>query len=197
MFADRSLSIGDSEFVVVIGPSGCGKSTLLYTMGLLIRPNTGAVVFNGRNTVTMTDHERSKIRRDDIGFVFQDAHLDPTRTVIDNVIEGTRYAGLNRRAAIQQASSLLQQVDVTVPPTRKPTQISGGQAQRIGLCRALVNSPSLILADEPTGNLDRSSATAVLDVLAAATQRGASVVMVTHDEANLRWADRVIDWSHV
>lgn len=163
------------------GPSGRGKSTLLFVLGLLLQPTTGKVLIDGSDTAAMTDGGRSRLRASTIGFVFQDAALDASTSVLNNVVESCDYTGRSRPEAIDRAEMLLAEMGVTVPGSRRPLQISGGQAQRVAICRALLPGPNIILADEPTGNLDESSSDAVLDRLRHEADAGATVVIATHD----------------
>ena len=171
----------DGEFAVVTGPSGRGKSTLLYLVGLLLSPVAGGIEVDGMATTGLSDRERSLLRSEKIGFVFQDSALDSTRSVLDNVVEGGLYAGLGRRQAEGRARDLLDRFGVELREDHKPGEVSGGQAQRVGLCRALVKHPRIILADEPTGNLDQASADVVLDALQQQAEAGATVVVASHD----------------
>lgn len=177
-----SASIGRGEVVSIVGPSGSGKSTLLYVLGTLVRPWSGTLRIGDLNVEALGDARRSDVRAAALGFVFQDALLDPRRSVLDNIVEGAIYRGADRGAALGRARSLLEQLGVDVEPSRRATDLSGGQAQRVALCRALLNEPPIILADEPTGNLDRVNAGAVEDVLFEQARAGAAVVIVTHDE---------------
>lgn len=177
---------------VVTGPSGRGKSTLLYVLGLLLRPVDGHVVVGDIDAGRLSDVERSRIRGSRIGFVFQDAALDATRPVIDNVVEGGIYAGMTRRDAEQRANELLEAFGVELRGDHRPGEVSGGQAQRVGLCRSLIKNPEVILADEPTGNLDAVSAGVVLGALADAARDGATVVIASHDPMVIDEADHVL-----
>ncbi len=180
------------EMVAVQGPSGCGKSTLLYLLGLLIQPSAGRIVLGGQDSVLLGDAERSRIRAHHIGFVFQDAALHPNLTVEENVAEGAIYAGTSYAPAALRARELLDSTGIADIAGRWPTQISGGQAQRAALCRALIRNPLLILADEPTGNLDPDNAAAVIAGLRDAAGHGAAVVVVTHSPMVASGCDRVI-----
>jgi ABC-type lipoprotein export system ATPase subunit len=192
LFNAFDITAHAGEMVAVQGPSGCGKSTLLYLLGLLIQPGAGRIVLGGQDTTDLGDHERSRIRAHYIGFVFQDAALQPNATVEENVAEGALYAGSSYAAAAQRARDLLDSTGIADIAGRRPTQISGGQAQRVALCRALIRSPLLILADEPTGNLDPDNAAAVIGGLRAAAESGAAVVVVTHSPVVAGACDRVI-----
>jgi len=176
----------------VTGPSGSGKSTLLYLAGLLLRPHGGTVRIAGVDAGRLGDRERSRLRAEKIGFVFQDAALDVTRTVLDNVVEGALYAGMPRRRAEAEARVLLDRFGVELRVDHRPGEVSGGQAQRVGLCRALIKEPEVILADEPTGNLDADTAGVVLGALREAARGGATVVVASHDEAVVAEADHVV-----
>ena len=169
------------EVVALTGPSGRGKSTLLYLLGLMLKPTSGAVYVDGRDVSRSTDKERAHLRASKFGFVFQDAALDPTRTVLDNVVETALYRGDDRRTAIRTAHALLERFGVNVRATHRPGQVSGGQAQRIALCRALLGNPQILLADEPTGNLDAASSGVVIAALHEHAASGATVVVATHD----------------
>lgn len=165
----------------VTGRSGRGKSTLLYLLGLLLTPDAGTIVLDG-DEVAGPDRERSRIRAERMGFVFQDAALDPSRTVLDNVIEGAIYTGLPRTVATERAGTLLDRFDVGLRAEHKPGEVSGGQAQRVALCRALLNAPDVVLADEPTGNLDDTTAGIVIGALVdLAHDQGATVIISSHD----------------
>jgi ABC-type lipoprotein export system ATPase subunit len=178
---ELSIEIPAAERTVVSGPSGCGKSTLLYLVGLMLRPDHGRLEIDGADASKLADAERSRLRAERIGFVFQDAVLDPTRTIVDNVMEGALYAGFSPSVSRARALDLLRWFGVEERPERQPGEISGGQAQRVALCRALLKHPSILLADEPTGNLDRASADIVWQALALARDEGAAVVVATHD----------------
>ncbi len=187
-----SASIERGEVVSIVGPSGSGKSTLLYILGTLVRPWSGMLRIGGLDVATLSDGRRSDVRSAVVGFVFQDALLDARRSILDNIIEGAIYGGADRRAAVERARALLDQLNVDVEPARRATDLSGGQAQRVALCRALLNDPQIILADEPTGNLDRVNAGAVERVLHEQARAGVVVVIVTHDEALAGRCDRTL-----
>jgi len=188
------LDFPAASISVVTGRSGSGKSTLLSLLGLLLTPTSGYLAFAGCRTETMSDYARSRLRGTHVGFLFQDALLDPTRTVLDNITEGALFAGLSPRRLRSTASDLLRQVDLDIDllSNRLPATISGGQAQRVALCRALIKKPVVVLADEPTGNLDAESSRIVMDVLCRAADSGAAVIIATHDEAITGYATQVV-----
>lgn len=181
------------EVVAVTGPSGRGKSTLLYLLGLMLHPNDGTILLQGREVSSLSDNARATLRAGHFGFVFQDAALDPTRTILDNVVEAALYRGEPRGPALRKAEQLLEEFGVQLRATAKPGQVSGGQAQRISLCRALLNDPHILLADEPTGNLDPTSSDVVVNALHDQAHRGAAVIVVTHDPALVARCDRTIE----
>jgi ABC-type lipoprotein export system ATPase subunit len=187
---DWSATIERGEAVAIVGASGSGKSTLLYVLGTLVRPWSGSLRLDGKRIDGLGDAGRSDVRASRIGFVFQDAILDQRRTIVDNVIEGSVYRGDDRRAAIRRAQALLERTNVRVEGTRRAMDLSGGQAQRIALCRALLDAPPILLADEPTGNLDRDNGQAVEEALIEHARGGAAVVIVTHDERLAARCDR-------
>lgn len=193
LFESWSEQFMGGEVCAVTGPSGRGKSTLLYMLGLMLSPSGGDVLVATRPTATLRDSERSSLRASTFGFVFQDSALDPTRSVIDNVTESALYNGQSMTTARSRARDLLDSLSVAVDPASRPGQVSGGQAQRIALCRALLNNPRIILADEPTGNLDASSASLVLDALSAQAARGSAVIIVTHDERVVQACSRRVE----
>lgn len=183
---------GAGQVSVLTGPSGCGKSTLLYLVGLLLRPRSGRVLLGGVDAGGLSDVQRSRLRAERIGFVFQDAALDATRSVVDNVVEGGLYAGMSRRDAETKTGDLLSRFGVELRGDHRPGEVSGGQAQRVGLCRALIKDPAVILADEPTGNLDAVSAEVVFGALVDAAKKGATVVIASHDRSIAARADHVL-----
>lgn len=186
---DWSAEFPSGSVSAISGPSGCGKSTRLYLLALMLRLRTGAIRLAGKHVDALPDAQRARIRAEQFGFVFQDAALDPTRTVLANVLETALYRGLDPRTLRNRATELLTTMGVNVPPQRLPGQISGGQAQRIALCRALVGNPSVVFADEPTGNLDPGTADSVLDMLRHQADQGATVIVITHDQRVAAWAD--------
>ncbi len=165
----------------ITGPSGSGKSTVLYLLGLMVRPNAGQVCLDGSDVESLPDRQRARLRAHRFGFVFQDAALDTTRTVLDNIIETALYRGQSRRAATRSAHQLMERFGVQIRATHKPGQVSGGQAQRIALCRALLHGPRVVLADEPTGNLDPAARDTVLSALREHAKLGGCVIVATHD----------------
>jgi ABC-type lipoprotein export system ATPase subunit len=187
-----SATFSAGEVVAVTGPSGRGKSTLLYLLGLMLKPDTGEVLVDEAPTAALRDSARAGLRASRFGFVFQDAALDATRTVIDNVVETALYRHESRAAAIARASELLEQFGVDLRANAKPGQVSGGQAQRIALCRALLGNPRILLADEPTGNLDPVSAVVVVEAFHAQARTGSAVIVVTHDPTLVARCDRAV-----
>lgn len=165
----------------ITGASGRGKSTLLYVLGLLLTPRAGQVVLDGITVSSAPDSHRSAVRARHMGFVFQDSELDPSRTILDSVREVGLYAGGTPRSLQGRAMELLERFGLDHRAAHRPGQISGGQAQRVALCRALMNDPSVVLADEPTGNLDRENSVLVLDTLDEIAGDGRTVVIATHD----------------
>jgi lipoprotein-releasing system ATP-binding protein len=180
---DVSLTIGRGEFVAVTGPSGSGKSSLLYLLGLLDRPTTGQVLLEGQDTATLSAAEMAALRLARIGFVFQFHFLLPEFSALDNVLIPIRRLGRLRDAAARRhAEGLLAALGLEGAGTKLPEQLSGGMRQRVAVARALANDPALLLADEPTGNLDTKNAAAVFDIFARlAAEQGRTVIVVTHD----------------
>ncbi len=176
-----SLSIQKGEFVSVMGPSGCGKSTLLNILGLLDQPTGGEYFLNGTPTARIKDSVRSRLRRQNIGFIFQSFNLMPRLSVLENIALPMRYSGIERKLILPRARELAQQVGLEKKIYNTPQQLSGGQCQRVACARALANRPSLILADEPTGNLDSKSSQDILNLLQQLNQKGLTIIMVTHD----------------
>lgn len=180
--ADLTISLPPGTLTALTGRSGRGKSTLLYLLAGLLTPWRGSVRLLGRDLATGTDAEKARHRAAHIGFVFQDAVLDPRRSVLDAVLEPALYAGVERDGLVGRALDLMAEPGVALPAAARPGQISGGQAQRIGVCRALLLEPDTVFADEPTGNLDADSGAAVLAALERRAAAGCTVVVATHDE---------------
>ena len=185
------IAVQRGEFVSIIGPSGSGKSTLLNLLGLLDSPTTGEVWIDDREVTDLTDEEATLLRREQVGFIFQDFYLLPTLTAVENVTVPTVFTP--GQPATDRAESLLARVGLADRLTHLPTELSGGQQQRVAIARSLINNPQIVLADEPTGNLDRDIGTSILDELRRITDNGVSVIAVTHDELVNEYADRVVE----
>lgn len=193
LFGGLDHTFAPGALTAITGPSGRGKSTLLYVLGLLLAPTAGHVRLGEVWVSDEADAVRSAIRATTMGFVFQDAALDPRRSVLDNVCEPAVYAGLPAVATRERAQMLVERLAPGIDTTRKPGQISGGQGQRIAIARALVTSPTVVLADEPTGNLDGANTAGVLALLREAADRGATVVVATHDPSVAEAADETLE----
>ena len=188
-----NLEVERGEYLAIIGPSGSGKSTMLNTLGLLDRPNSGLYEFNGVDVSGLSDDERADLRGGAIGFVFQSFHLLPTRTVIDNVILSTTYAGFPREEREERARTALERVGMSHRLNFYPGTLSGGERQRVAIARAVATSPALLLADEPTGNLDRTNS--VMQLFQELSHDGLTIVMITHDAAVAQSAHRRVHMS--
>jgi putative ABC transport system ATP-binding protein len=178
---DVSLEILEGDYLAVMGPSGSGKSTLLNILGCLDRPTSGDYTFDGRDVSSLSDGERTRLRQSQIGFVFQFFHLLPRLTAQGNVELPMLFAGVSRSERRQRAERALEAVGLSDRVHHRPDQLSGGQRQRVAIARAVVMEPDLLLADEPTGNLDRAAAVEVMGLLGAMNEAGQTVVLVTHD----------------
>ncbi|MBM7080802.1 MULTISPECIES: ABC transporter ATP-binding protein [Micromonospora] len=190
---DAGLRIDEGEVVAVLGSSGSGKSTLLHCLAGIVRPDRGRVVFDGRDLVTMTDAQRSALRREAFGFVFQFGQLVPELTCLENVALPLRLARVGRREAEQRAGQWLERLEVTEVAGKRPGEVSGGQGQRVAVARALVTRPRVIFADEPTGALDSLNGERVMRLLTeAARDTGAAVVLVTHEARVAAYSDREV-----
>ena len=187
-----SLEIGDGEFVAIMGPSGCGKSTLLHLLGLLDSPSAGAYWFFGEDVARRSEAQLTRLRREHIGFVFQSFNLIDDLTVAENVEVALLYRKVPRTERKQRVRDALERVGIAHRAGHRPQQLSGGQQQRVAVARALVSAPKLILADEPTGNLDTANGEAVMALLTEAAASGVTVVMVTHSLAQAAAAARTI-----
>ncbi|HLP74300.1 MAG TPA: ABC transporter ATP-binding protein [Bacteroidales bacterium] len=187
-----SVTINRNEYVAIMGPSGSGKSTLMNLLGCLDTPTSGSYILNGTDVSKMEDDYLAGIRNKEIGFVFQTFNLLPRYTALENVTLPLIYAGLPKHEREDRAVQTLEQVGLADRMTHKPNELSGGQRQRVAIARALVNKPSIILADEPTGNLDSKTSIDIMALLDAIHQNGNTVILVTHEEDIARYAHRII-----
>ena len=193
VFRDVNLSLAAGELVALVGPSGAGKSSLLHMAGLLEAPSAGDIVIAGVPASSLTDAERTRIRRDTIGFVYQAHHLLPEFTALENVVIPQLIAGKRRKDAEVEAERLLTMVGIENRLTHRPSQLSGGEQQRVAIARALANKPRLLLADEPTGNLDPRTAAGVFEALIAIVRsEGLAVLVATHNLALAAKMDRAL-----
>lgn len=198
--AGVDLTIQRGAYLSIMGPSGSGKSTLLHVLGLLDRPSAGRYLLDGRDTTTLTDEEQAHMRRQQIGFVFQFFHLVPRLSALENITLPMMLAGIAPEERHQRAMALLQAYGLADRARHRPEELSGGQRQRVAIARATVMRPNLILADEPTGNLDRSSGKEVIDILEQLNNEGITLVVVTHDPEIGQRANeqiRIVDGSIV
>ena len=187
-----NLHIDDGEFVAIMGPSGCGKSTLLNIIGLLDNPSEGSYLLNGQEVARLTEDERTGLRRGTIGFVFQSFNLIDEMTVYENVELPLIYAGVPAKERRERVEALLDRMKMSHRAKHYPQQLSGGQQQRVAIARAVVTRPQLILADEPTGNLDSAHGKEVIGLLAELNREGTTIVMVTHNSHDAASARRII-----
>lgn len=189
---DIDLHIREGEFVSIMGPSGCGKSTLLHLIGLLDRPASGEIRIQGQAVHDKREKELAALRNQSFGFVFQSFHLINDLRVIDNVELPLLYRKCSASERSDMARAALQRVGLNARMAHYPNQLSGGQQQRVAIARAMVGQPKILLADEPTGNLDSQMGAEVMDILLKLNQEGTTVVMVTHDEHQAKQADRIV-----
>lgn len=187
-----SLDIAKNEYVALMGPSGSGKSTLMNIIGCLDSPTSGTYILNGQDVSQMADDELAVVRNKEIGFVFQQFNLLPRLTALENVALPLVYAGVNKKIRTERALEVLEKVNLTDRSHHKPNELSGGQCQRVAIARALVNNPSIILADEPTGNLDTKTSYEIMEIFGAIHEAGNTVVLVTHEEDIAKHAIRVV-----
>jgi putative ABC transport system ATP-binding protein len=186
------LEINKGEYVALMGPSGSGKSTLMNILGCLDTPTSGTYILNGKHVSEMQDDELAGIRNKEIGFVFQTFNLMPRTTALDNVALPMVYAGHSKSERVERATEVLTQVGLQDRMDHKPNQLSGGQRQRVAVARALVNKPSIILADEPTGNLDSKTSVEIMNLFNEIHANGNTVILVTHEEDIAAYAHRII-----
>lgn len=187
-----SLDIFKSEYVALMGPSGSGKSTLMNLLGCLDTPSDGQYVLNGIDVSTMTDSDLAEVRNKEIGFVFQTFNLLPRLSALENVALPLVYGGVSKSARLERARDVLEAVGLGDRVDHKPNELSGGQRQRVAIARALVNRPSIILADEPTGNLDSKTSVEIMDIFDELHRQGNTIILVTHEPDIAEYAHRVV-----
>ena len=190
--AGVDLDIAPGSLTVIMGPSGSGKSTLLYLVGGLDRPTSGTIQVNGKFLEKMDENDLGLFRRKSVGFIFQSFNLIPSMTALQNVTFPMRFTGISKGERQNRAARLLSQVGLAKRALHKPTELSGGQQQRVAIARALVNNPNIILADEPTGNLDTASGLSIMKLLSRLNQEGRTVIVVTHDIRMCQFASNTI-----
>lgn len=186
------LSIEKNEYVALMGPSGSGKSTLMNILGCLDSPTSGQYILNGKNVSAMKDDELATVRNVEIGFVFQQFNLMPRLTAWENVAVPLIYAGVSKKERTERAHQMLKRVGLEERAHHRPNELSGGQCQRVAIARALINNPSIILADEPTGNLDSKTSVEIMDLFGSIQASGNTVILVTHEEDIAAHARRVV-----
>ncbi len=187
-----SLDIQKNEYVSLMGPSGSGKSTLMNIIGCLDSPTAGTYILNGQDVSGMADNALAEVRNQEIGFVFQQFNLLQRQTALENVTLPLIYAGVGKKERIEKAMQMLERVNLADRSHHKPNELSGGQCQRVAIARALVNDPSIILADEPTGNLDTKTSYEIMDIFGTIHAGGNTVVLVTHEEDIARHSHRIV-----
>lgn len=187
-----SLDIQKNEYVALMGPSGSGKSTLMNILGCLDTPTGGDYHLNGHQVSKMIDNDLAEIRNKEIGFVFQQFNLLPRLSAMENVALPLIYSGVTKKQRMERAMSVLEQVDLADRSHHRPNELSGGQCQRVAIARALVNNPSLVLADEPTGNLDSKTSYEIMNIFGKIQQAGNTIVLVTHEEDIAHYAKRIV-----
>lgn len=187
-----SLNINKNEYVALMGPSGSGKSTLMNILGCLDTPTSGDYFLNGHQVSKMPDNDLAEIRNNEIGFVFQQFNLLPRLSAVENVALPLIYSGVPKRQRMEMAMEVLQQVDLSDRSHHRPNELSGGQCQRVAIARALVNNPSIVLADEPTGNLDSKTSYEIMNIFNKIQEAGNTIVLVTHEEDIAHYAKRII-----
>ena len=192
MLREISLDIFKSEYVALMGPSGSGKSTLMNIIGCLDTPSAGNYILNGKDVSKMEDNALAEIRNREIGFVFQQFNLLPRLTALENVALPLVYAGMGRKQRNEKAMHVMEMVSLTDRSHHKPNELSGGQCQRVAIARALVNDPSIILADEPTGNLDTSTSYEIMEILGQIHSNGNTIILVTHETDIANFARRIV-----
>ena len=188
-----NMEVEDGEFVAIMGPSGCGKTTLLNILGLLDNPSEGNYLLDGVEVAHLKESQRTALRKGRIGFVFQSFNLIDELTVEQNVELPLKYMGMPEAERKERVSKILRRINISHRATHYPNQLSGGQQQRVAIARAVVSNPRLILADEPTGNLDTRNGKEVMELLASLNEEGTTIVMVTHSQRDASYAHRVID----
>ncbi|TDA26952.1 MAG: lipoprotein-releasing system ATP-binding protein LolD [Archaeoglobi archaeon] len=188
-----TMKIEDGEFIAIMGPSGSGKSTLLYLIGCLDRPTKGEVVIDGVETSELSDDELTRLRREKLGFVFQQYNLISTLTALENVELPMIFRGVPKNERKRKAMELLRLVGIEDVAERKPMEISGGQQQRVAIARAMANEPKILLCDEPTGNLDSKSGRQIMGIIKELNEeKGVTVILVTHDPSMAEFAERIV-----
>lgn len=187
-----TLDINKNEYLALMGPSGSGKSTLMNSLGCLDTPTKGQYILNNQDVSKLTDNELAEIRNKEIGFVFQTFNLMPRSTALENVMLPLVYAGFSKSERKERALEVLEQVDLSDRITHRPNELSGGQRQRVAVARALVNNPSIILADEPTGNLDTKTSTEIMNLFKKIHKDGNTVIVVTHEEEIAKYTHRIV-----
>ncbi len=189
---DVDFEVSQGDFVAIMGPSGSGKSTLMNLIGLLDEPSSGIYELNGQNITELTDDDRAYLRNQEIGFVFQSFNLLPQLTLLENVELPLVYAAIPARERKERAEAALDEVGLIRWQSHRPLEVSGGQMQRTAIARALVSRPALILADEPTGNIDSKATKEVMDLISSFNSKGTTVVLITHERDIARYANRLI-----
>lgn len=189
---DVSLSISKNEYVALMGPSGSGKSTLMNMLGCLDSPTSGEYILNNLSVAKMSDNQLAEVRNKEIGFVFQTFNLLPRATTLDNVALPLVYAGLPKEQREKKAKEVLESVGLGNRMNHKPNELSGGQRQRVAIARALVNNPAIILADEPTGNLDSKTSVEIMGLFEEIHRKGNTIILVTHEEDIALHAHRIV-----